>query len=502
MKRTLAAITTVVIAIGLSITGVSAATASAPDAADAPAASTAQAAPTATQADKADQADPEAPQLLCLPTSALSYTYNPEDNTGTAMVADDPGSTGKLCDPVYITAASWNYTSTTLFPQTLNSLLTQYVRVEAVGEYKFGAAVTCGQGDIYASNSDYIVPTASLVTASNWERFLNTFDFSTTTPGGTYMTTSHECMKIPTPPLVDPAPVTFTDTCGVEGDRVIIPAPTSGDQTYSTSDMTSKSGVRTVTVTAIPGAGYSFSSGAVTSWSHTFETDAQNNCVTVSGDPEAVDQSCAVSSEGVVSGYLTVAAVTGVAYTIHPVTPGGADIIVTGPKTNVVPGDYLVKATAKPGFILSGVTQWERTVANNAVDCSLTTHASLPSSVSWVGQTCSTSGTVRGFITVDPTDFLSYFVGTTQLVSARTAFAPGTYVVTVTAPPGDTIDGPSSYMATITKASSSCGNLDPQSLTTLAFTGFDSGVGYLAVASALLLLGAALVFGARRAAKS
>lgn len=440
--------------------------------------------------------------LLCLPSSALSYTYNPADNTGTATVADAPGSTGKLCDPVYITAASWNYTSTTLFPQTLNSLLTQYVRVEAVGEYNFGAVVTCGQGDIYASNSDYIVPTATLATGSKWERFLNTFDFTTTTPGWTYMTTSHDCMKIPTLPLVDPSPVTFTDTCGVEGDRVIIPGPTSEHQTYSTSDITSESGVRTVTVTAIPGAGYGFSSDAVTSWSHTFKTDAQNKCVMVSGDPEAVDQTCAVSSEGVVSGYLTVAAVTGVVYTIHPLTPGRADIIVSGPETNVVPGDYLVMAAAEPGFTLSGVTQWKRTVANNAVDCSLTTHASLPSTVSWVGEACSTSGPVSGYITIDPTDFLSYFVGTTQLVSARTAFAPGSYVVTVTAPPGDTIDGPSSYTATITKASTSCGKLDPQSLTTLAFTGFDSGAGYLAVASALLLLGAALVFGARRVAKS
>jgi len=440
--------------------------------------------------------------LLCLPSSALSYTYNPADNTGTVTVADAPGSTGKLCDPVYITAASWNYTSTTLFPQTLNSLLTQYVRVEAVGEYNFGAVVTCGQGDIYASNSDYIVPSATLGTASNWERFLNTFGFATTTPGYTYMTTSHECMENPTLPLIDPTPVTFTDTCGVEGDRVIIPALTSEDQTYSTSDITSKSGVRTVTVTAIPSAGYGFSSAAVTSWSHTFKTDAQNNCVTVSGDPEAVDQTCAVSSEGAVSGYLTVAAVTGVVYTIHPLTPGGADTIVVGSKTNVVPGDYLVMAAAEPGFILSGVTQWKRTVANNAVDCSLPILAFLQSSVNWVSQTCSTSGPVSGYISIDPTDFLSYFVGNTQLTSARTAFAPGTYVVTVTAPPGDTVDGPSSYTAIITKATTSCGNLDPQSLTTLAFTGFDSGAGYLAVASALLLLGAALVFGARRAAKS
>ena len=119
-----------------------------------------------------------------------------------------------------------------------------------------------------------------------------------------------------------------------------------------------------------------------------------------------------------------------------------------------------------------------------------------------MSQTCSSSGAVSGYITIDPTDFLSYFVGTTQLVSARTAFAPGTYVVTVVAPPGDTIDGPSSYTVTITKASTSCGNLDPQSLTTLAYTGFDSGSGYLAVAFAFLVLGAALVFTARRKAKA
>ena len=302
--------------------------------------------------------------------------------------------------------------------------------------------------------------------------------------------------------LPDPPRVTFVDACGVQGDKVIIPSLTTEDHfRYSTSD-TDVNGARTVTVTAIPDAGYGFRSKAVTSWPHTFTTDAENHCVKVPGDPEAVNEICAASPGGIVSGYLTVAPVAGVVYTIHRVRPAGADIAVTGPKTTVAPGDYLVTAAAKPGFMLSGTREWKLTVANKAVSCALPDEAFLPSSVSWVSQTCSAGRTVSGYITIDPTDFLSYFVGTTRLVSARTAFAPGTYRVTVVAPRGDTIDGPSSYTATIVKPKTSCGKLDPQSLTTLAFTGFDSGAGYLAVASGLLMLGAALVFTARRRAKA
>ena len=307
---------------------------------------------------------------------------------------------------------------------------------------------------------------------------------------------------IPTLPLTDPTPVTFVDTCGIQGDKVVIPSLTAEDHfTYSTTDG-QVNGARTVTVTAIPDAGYSFSSDATTSWSHTFKTDVENHCVKVPGDPEAVNEICADSPGGVVSGYITVVPVAGVVYTIHRVRPAGADIAVTAPKTTVAPGDYVITAAAKPGFTLSGTVEWKLTVANKAVSCALPDHAFLASSVSWVSQTCSAGRTVSGYIAIDPTDFLSYFVGTTQLVSARTAFAPGTYVVRVVASPGDTIDGPSRYTATIARPRTSCGNLQSQSLRTLAFTGFDSGAGYLVVAFGLLMLGAVLVFTARRRAKA
>lgn len=631
MKRTIAAITTIVIAVGLAITGVSSANA---DDSVAPAVSTTAVASTDTSVPAAPAPEASSPVIApspaarvsapqavaspapspsassvpsndaCLPAAAVRYSYDPSKNSGTVTVTARPYSTRFLCAPIYITAASWTYTRAALWPQLLDPSKTDYVTVDRVGDYAFSAAVTCGQGDIYARTGSYIVPTPTLQGPQAWERFLSGLGLTTTSPGNTYMQSPVGCVashpvaaivagqcfwdteqeaslksvtirydnrksnvsvdfsvqsdltnnidnsvynrtvaggalveialpassiggvsytvlaagmtttlpvasyescppEIPTLPLIDPRPVTFVDTCGVDGDKAVIPTLTSEDHfTYSTAESTTLvTGARTVTITAAPDKGYGFGSDAVTSWSHTFKTDAENNCVTVPGDPEAVGETCAIDSEGVVSGYLTVAETNGVTYTIRPVNPAGADIAVTAPKTSVAPGDYLIIASPKPGFSLSGVTEWTRTVAKNAEDCTLPTDAFLPSSVSWVSQTCSASGTVNGYISIDPTDFLSYFVGTTQLVSARTAFAPGTYVVTVTAPPGDTIDGPSSYTATISKPSTSCGNLDPQSLTTLAFTGFDSGPGYLAVASVLLMLGAALVLAARRTAK-
>lgn len=636
MKRTLAAITTIVIVVGLAFTGVSAASADDVAAPTAPVASVAKPDtlqvtdspspsaklptpyPSATSTpDPATTPSPHPTPTLtstptasngkCLPASAVEYAYEAASNSGSVTVKAQAFFSTLLCAPIYLTAASWKYTKAAVWPQVLDSSKTNNVIVDKVGTFVYGAAVSCGQGDIYARTGSFIVPTPTLSGPQPWEKFLSGMGLKTTSVGQTYVQSPVGCvqtlpvsnivagecywesgqgasfktitiqydnrksnvpvdfsiqsypqynvdnsaydrtiesgqlveLKLPasraegisytvlaagtkttltvpsyeacppiisTYPLVAPTPVSFIDTCGVAGDKVVIPTLTNEDHfEYSTAESTTLAGVRTVTVSAVPGERYGFGSDATTFWSHTFKTDAQNNCVAVRGDPEVVGQSCAVASDGVVSGYLTVAPVTGVQYTIHPVAPTGADITVTGSKTDVAPGDYLVIAMAKPGFILTGVTEWPRTVARNALDCGVPfeppTLADLPSSVSWVGQSCSASATVSGYIAIDPTDFLSYFVGATQLVSARTAFAPGTYVVTVVAPPGDTIDGPSSYTATISKPGTSCGNINSQSLATLAFTGFDSGAGYFAVASALLMLGAGLVFTARRKAR-
>ena len=409
----------------------------------------------------------------------MSYTYEPSTNSGTVIVADQQHPTAVLCNPIYITAASWNYTNSAVWPQALNLAKTNYLTVSKVGTYAFGAEVTCGQGDIYAQSNSYIIPTPTLEGPASWERFLSSLGLDTTTPGSSYMLTSLSCVhilpvtsvvtgacywdnergsssktikiqydnrqsnvavdfsiasgtnpvvdnsaydrtvaagkvvdvtvptsgtegarytvlaagaktnltvasyeacppEITTLPLVQPAPVSFLDTCGVAGDKVVIPTLTSEDHfRYSTAETTTSADVRTVTVTAVPEKGYGFGSDATTLWSHTFKTDAQSNCVTVPGDPEAVGQSCAVAADGVVSGYLTVAPVTGVGYTIHPVAPTGADITVTGSKTDVVPGDYLIIAMAEPGFILTGEYELNisfngRFIAGNIVELSET----------------------------------------------------------------------------------------------------------------------------------
>lgn len=613
MKRTLAAITTIVMAIGLAVTGVSTANAddsAAPQvpvvtdtarpeiqsAADEPAPPADEPAPSADE-----PAPPAAPVVVavvaqpdpatCLPTSAVSYSYDSTNNSGTITVTDQPNSTGVLCNPVYITAVSWKYTTTALWPQTLDAAKTDNVRVAAVGIYSFGAAVACGQGDIYAHYYQYIVPTATIDGAQPWERFLNTFGFSTGTPGYTYMTTPTDCAapkpvstvvsgqcywdnsqetsfktvtlrfdnsassvpvdfvvesypqhnvdnsaynrtvpggevvevkarasstggvsynviaggktttlavsafescppEIPTLPLVEPVPVTFTDVCGVVGDKVIIPVLSSEDHySYTTSD-TTVAGVRAVTVTAHPAAGYGFASDVVTSWSHVFKTDAENKCVKVPGDPEAVAETCAIDSEsGVVSGYLTVAITPGIVYTIHPVTPAGANIVVTGAKTEVPAGDYLITAAAEPGFTLTGVTSWSRTVAKSPTNCQLATHALLPASVTFGNQVCSSIGVTSGYIGIDPADGLSYFIGSIKLTAAKTAMAPGTYQVTAVAGPGDAVDGQNIFAITIASLTASCANL-----TTLAFTGSSGSAGYLTGAAALLMLGAAFLF--------
>jgi len=463
MKRILAAITTIVIAVGLAITGVS--TANAEDAA-APIVSTTEtpstpipvmeAAPPAPLPEASDPPvtpPPSTPPVTpspaarvaapdpvytpaltpstgpCLAASAASYVYNPSTNSGTVTVAARPYSSALLCSPIYITAASWKYTKAAVWPQVLDAA--NYVTVDKVGTYAYGAAVTCGQGDIYARTVSSIVPTATLAGPQGWEKFLSGMGLKTSTPGNTYVQSPVGCVhsepiatvvtgqcywdgeqgvsfksvtiqydnrksnvpvdfsvksdlahnvdysgytrdvaagglvevtlpasrtggvsysvlaagttttlqvpyfeacppEIPTLPLIDPTAVTFIDTCGVEGDKVTIPTLTGENHfTYSTTD-SAEGRVRTVTVIAVANKGYGFDSDAVTSWSHTFATDYENNCVTVPGDPEAVGETCAVDADGVVSGYLMVAVGTGVTYTIRPVNPAGADIACIG----------------------------------------------------------------------------------------------------------------------------------------------------------------------------
>jgi hypothetical protein len=183
----------------------------------------------------------------CIPDSAISYTYNPADNSGIVTVANPKGSTGVLCKPLYITATSWKYKQNAVWGQTLDQV--NKVAITTPGTYSYSAAVACGQGDIYASRTAFIVPTAELTGPQPWEKFLSGLGFATSTPGNTYTQQPTNCYGLVVP--VAPALTTAT-ACGAYG--TVTPAVTDG-VLYSTV-FTNATG--DYTVTATPTAGHHF----------------------------------------------------------------------------------------------------------------------------------------------------------------------------------------------------------------------------------------------------
>ncbi len=150
--------------------------------------------------------EPDDCVLPCLPASAVSYTYynlsnatlaNPA-NSGLITVTAREGYSAELCDPFWVVAAAWDFSSSTsIWPQTLRSTdpAGDHVEgfVDSVGTYFFHAPVDCGQGDVYASFDamPYVGP--ELFGPSNpfTERFLHQMGF--TGPNPTYFVTAPGC---------------------------------------------------------------------------------------------------------------------------------------------------------------------------------------------------------------------------------------------------------------------------------------------------------------------
>ncbi|HEX3680518.1 MAG TPA: hypothetical protein VHU90_12415, partial [Galbitalea sp.] len=96
----------------------------------------------------------------CIPDSQVSYTYsNDLSNSGDITVPTVQGSSGQLCEPFYVTATSWKYTTNAVWPQVIDQVDHvngppsggNNIKISASGTYHYAAPVTCGQGDIYAS---------------------------------------------------------------------------------------------------------------------------------------------------------------------------------------------------------------------------------------------------------------------------------------------------------------------------------------------------------------
>ncbi|MCU1422699.1 MAG: hypothetical protein JWN36_2350, partial [Microbacteriaceae bacterium] len=286
------------------------------------------------------------------------------------------------------------------------------------------------------------------------------------------------------------APVTFKDVCGT-GDEINIPTGVSGYH-YVTDDQRVL-GVGTVTVTAVADAGHSLPGKGSYSWSHTFLSDSDNGCVAFEGDPTVTPQTCGLDAgDAPNSGYITVFAAAHVSYVIHntDVPSRANDVTVLDGSTELPVGHYDVTAVADAGFTLTNApatTALE--IVDQAVNCQLPSHAAFTPDVTAGGESCHSGGTVSGFIQITPGDGLRYFVGGTELVAARTAFAPGTYAVTAVAGAGDTVLGTNPVTVVVDALATSCADLK-----TLAFTGAEGTAGFLGASAILLLIGAAFIF--------
>lgn len=195
-------------------------------------------------------------ELVCLPKSAVSYTYVGTTNSGVVTVVNpDPSKyTDELCEGFWVTATSWKYTDDDKWPQTLdvvdyvNDLNGTKQKITEVGSYPYSAPMTCGQGDIYASFIAQPEPTPVLLGPDNPfdEVFLHEMGF--TGPNPTYFNQPEGCNEA-TP--VEPTITTVVE-CGTYGSVTAVPA------TGVVYDVQFDKVTGAYTVTATPAANYYF----------------------------------------------------------------------------------------------------------------------------------------------------------------------------------------------------------------------------------------------------
>ena len=196
------------------------------------------------------------PTPACIPNSDVSYTYASNDqNAGVITVKDVVGSTHVLCTPFYVTATSWTFTSDSIWPQA-RDVVDKLGEISTPGSYPFSAAVTCGQGDIYAStdaDAPSLNPGSTLTSPSHpfVEEFLSDLGFSGGT-SPTYVVDNPDCWTQPE----TGAPASTVATCAAPTDTLTLPAVPGGVWTITGSGYTqSYPSGQSVSLTDVP-AGY------------------------------------------------------------------------------------------------------------------------------------------------------------------------------------------------------------------------------------------------------
>jgi hypothetical protein len=426
----------------------------------------------------------------CLPATAVSYSYYPDTNSGVITVSNpDPATfSNELCDPFYVTAASWAYTTADTYPQTLVATVPANggKKITGVGDpIPFGTPVACGQGDIYATyDAGGVPPIPSKLNGPHDpydEHFLMDMGFSFSGPSTTtYTVTDQSCH------VVDPVTPTVTKNTACDAPGSITWNDVPGKVTYALTQGNGQTGFNKVTATAV--SPWIFPDSTTT---HVFKIwlGTIKGCDVVVPDPTAASAVCQSGVQG--DGSITVGLTTGVVYRITG--SNGFDVTPTVATTPVPAGAYTVTASPLNSNYQLDYThpnQWPFAITvPSAIDCGdLPTFADFTIEATPSNATCSTSG---GTITVGPADFASvvnFFVDGKPVAPGKVKVAPGNHVVTGTpVDPANTVDN--SVTVSVGSSSAIC----PTQLKTLALTGTGNPTPWVLGGLGLLQLGLALV---------
>lgn len=482
----------------------------------------------------------------CIPTSSVSYTYDATTNSGVITVPDPAGSTGELCTPFWVTATSWKYLGSSTWIQKLDQVQ-QLGKISTPGSYPYSAAVTCGQGDIYASfrgDDATLTPTSYLYGPDNPfnEHFLHEMGFSGPTP--TYMQTKLGCNELSVAPTSAPASCTaqggysLPTVDHVRWLRDGTPVP-AGDYTATTGS--------TVTITAIADETFVLPGGTQNPTTHEWSRSWTFHFPAATG--------CAVPQ---LLGSITAQCVNDVpilGYSVTLVDPDhqstgdeavlsltdGTNTYVFDPALGTIhDGETLTGSRLWPGASVDGDGNptgwpgweftggsWQETTGNFAwtradgLTAVISVNPELGVTVTYppgdpscmtrppqdpptlglfptnaqLSTQCTVDG--RGVLTLGLVDGVSffddvnYFIDGVPATSATVYLNPGSYRVTVTTKnAADGLDGPTAWQLNVT-GTGVCGEL-----TTLALTGVESG--YLAVIAGLLIAAGASIVVIRR----
>lgn len=426
----------------------------------------------------------------CIPNTSVSYTYDPTTNSGNIHVENVDGSTGKLCDPFWVTAASWKFIEGDKVWSQVRDVVQQLPKIDAPGDYPYTAPVDCGQGDIYASFTESPNPPKYLHGPSDpWaEHFLHEMGF--TGPNPTYTQDSPGCnIVVPVTPIA-----TVIDECGVYG-SVQVPA-NSAAFTYTTEGDPTQG---KFTVTAKVNEGYVVQEGAKLVFE--FDLGTYTPCKLIPGDPSSTDQAC-------FGGEFTLGSITvvpNVGKIVFVITGGtiqapGITVPDNNPVTALPAGTYTVTAHGINGNTVGTENTWTYPIVIGApVNCDLPTHALLNPTASQYNGSCTADPTYTLSNTTSKNGGVQWWVGDPQVKTT-----PGIHkaswgsTVVVEATLVDAVNdgfepGAKTEWTFTFPAKPACGDL-----LTLALTGSSTGGFVPLIAGVLLLLGGAGIYFSRR----